>query len=161
MKNKDINFKQTLKILEQEIKKKFRKFRYIIDSKIEEYEYIDSHDQDEFVPFSEIKVFYPDKAYYLGDVLKIKGEEQYYSPGIKEALTHVVHIVRTLKFDENISFYINLKQVKSGVHHRLQVSCFQKANFFGKTKILSVLLMKTYCFGYVSPKSGVLVKKDF
>jgi hypothetical protein len=154
MKNKDINFKQTLKILEQEIKKKFTKFRYIIDSKIEEYEYVDSHDQDEFVPFSELRVFYPKEACYLGDLLKLK-KEHYYNPGIKEALTHVNHLIQRLTFEEGISFFINLRSVEKDIHHRLEISYFQE------TKILSVLLVKTFCFGYLSPKKGVVVMKDF
>lgn len=69
MKNKDINFYRTLEDLEREIKKKFTKFRYIIDPKIENYDYIDFHDEDEYIPFSELKVFYPNKPCYLGDIL--------------------------------------------------------------------------------------------
>ncbi len=155
MKNSNINFNRTLEALEREIKKKFTKFRYVIDSKIEQYEYIDFHDEDEYIPFSELKVFYPDKPCYLGDILKLKGTTQYYNPGIKEALTHVVHLVGLLRFDESISFFLNLRPAQKGTYHRLEVSYFQE------TKILSVLLVKTLCFGYLSPKKGVVVMKDF
>lgn len=154
MKNSDIDFNRTFKLLEKEVKHKFTNFKYVIDDSIKDYVYTNSDDNTEFTQFGDLKIFYPDKHCYFGDLRKSK-KDQTFTCGIKEALVHVTHVITNLIFEKSFIFFINLNPMAVDYYYRIEVT------YSGETKTIYVMLVKSLSFGFIGPRKGIVVKKEF
>lgn len=168
MKNYDTRFKKVFANLERELKNKFPNFNILIDfyfsekekEKVGVYDFTQEYDvmyldEDKATRYDELDVLYPTSPCYFGDLRKEnKYKNIYFTCGLTEALIQLIRFVKGPKLEGGTDFLINLTP-QDARFFRIEYSYYQKS------KIVSVLLIRTFCYGYLSPKKGMLVKKDF